>query len=61
VISSLAELPTRFAPQAMDWLLSVANLKIIDAAALALPRLGTINFHDGLLPRFSGSTCRAGL
>ncbi|WP_108395452.1 MupA/Atu3671 family FMN-dependent luciferase-like monooxygenase [Devosia submarina] len=54
VISSLAELPTHFAPHAMDWLLSIANLKIIDAAVLALPRFGNINFHDGLLPRFSG-------
>lgn len=54
VIGSIGELPSRFGPGAMDWLLSIANLKIIDAGSLALPRLGTINFHDGLLPRYSG-------
>ncbi|MEH6646336.1 MupA/Atu3671 family FMN-dependent luciferase-like monooxygenase [Sulfitobacter sp.] len=43
-----AELP------AFDWLLSIANLRIIPDAALALPLKGSVNFHDGPLPRYAG-------
>lgn len=37
-----------------DWLLSVANLKILSDAVLALPVRGAVNFHDGPLPRYAG-------
>ncbi|QGX99508.1 LLM class flavin-dependent oxidoreductase [Roseovarius faecimaris] len=37
-----------------DWLLSIANLKIIPDAVLALARQGAVNFHDGPLPRYAG-------
>lgn len=37
-----------------DYLFSIANLSIIPARILALPRLGAINFHDGPLPRYAG-------
>ncbi|MEX3315952.1 MupA/Atu3671 family FMN-dependent luciferase-like monooxygenase [Sulfitobacter sp. PS-8MA] len=37
-----------------DWLLSIANLRLIPEAVLALPRRGAINFHDGPLPRYAG-------
>ena len=37
-----------------DWLFSIANLRILPDALLALPRKGAINFHDGLLPRYAG-------
>ena len=37
-----------------DWLLSIANLRIIPEAALALPQKGAVNFHDGPLPRYAG-------
>ncbi len=43
-----AELP------AFDWLLSIANLRIIPDEVLALPAKGAINFHDGPLPRYAG-------
>ena len=37
-----------------DWLLSIANLRIIPDAILALPARGSVNFHDGPLPRYAG-------
>lgn len=37
-----------------DWLLSIANLDLIPEAALALPKRGAVNFHDGPLPRYAG-------
>ena len=37
-----------------DWLLSIANLRLIPADVLALPTKGAVNFHDGPLPRYAG-------
>jgi natural product biosynthesis luciferase-like monooxygenase protein len=37
-----------------DWLLSIANLRIIPDAALACAVKGAVNFHDGPLPRYAG-------
>ncbi|AXI45923.1 peptide synthetase [Sulfitobacter sp. SK012] len=37
-----------------DWLLSIANLRIIPDDVLALPGKGAVNFHDGPLPRYAG-------
>jgi natural product biosynthesis luciferase-like monooxygenase protein len=39
---------------AFDWLLSIANLRIIPDVVLALPQNGAVNFHDGPLPRYAG-------
>ncbi|MEW9918953.1 MupA/Atu3671 family FMN-dependent luciferase-like monooxygenase [Marimonas sp. MJW-29] len=39
---------------AADWLLSIANLRLIPDDVLALPTKGAINFHDGPLPRYAG-------
>ena len=39
---------------AADWFLSIANLRLIPEAVLALPSQGAINFHDGPLPRYAG-------
>ncbi|NUH66091.1 LLM class flavin-dependent oxidoreductase [Sulfitobacter sp. S0837] len=41
-------------PRQADWLLSIANLRLIPDAVLALPAKGAINFHDGPLPRYAG-------
>ncbi|MFC6638684.1 LLM class flavin-dependent oxidoreductase [Sulfitobacter sp. JBTF-M27] len=38
----------------VDWLLSIANLRMIPDDVLALPAKGAINFHDGPLPRYAG-------
>ena len=37
-----------------DWLLSIANLRILTQDVLALARKGAVNFHDGPLPRHAG-------
>ncbi|MEM6305525.1 MAG: MupA/Atu3671 family FMN-dependent luciferase-like monooxygenase [Pseudomonadota bacterium] len=37
-----------------DWLLSIANLRMIPDAVLALAAKGAVNFHDGPLPRYAG-------
>lgn len=38
----------------VDWLLSVANLRVIPPAVLAMATKGAVNFHDGPLPRHAG-------
>ena len=37
-----------------DYLLSIANLNILPDRLLELPKEGSINFHDGLLPDYGG-------
>ncbi|MEM7320504.1 MAG: AMP-binding protein, partial [Pseudomonadota bacterium] len=46
-------------PGSFDWLLSIANLRIIPQEILKLPTQGAINFHDGPLPRYAGLNCPA--
>lgn len=38
----------------VDWLFSIANLKMLRPEVLAIARNGGINFHDGPLPRYAG-------
>ncbi|WP_397543994.1 MupA/Atu3671 family FMN-dependent luciferase-like monooxygenase [Roseovarius salis] len=40
--------------QGFDWLLSIANLRMLPDDVLALPEKGAVNFHDGPLPRYAG-------
>ena len=44
----------RLEGEAHDWLLSIANLDMLPASVLALPRRGAVNFHDGPLPAYAG-------
>ena len=37
-----------------DYLFSIANLRMISADILALPKKLAVNFHDGPLPRYAG-------
>ncbi|WP_417586780.1 MupA/Atu3671 family FMN-dependent luciferase-like monooxygenase [Pararhodobacter oceanensis] len=37
-----------------DWLLSIANLRVLPDALLARAAKGAVNFHDGPLPRYAG-------
>jgi natural product biosynthesis luciferase-like monooxygenase protein len=37
-----------------DWLLSIANLRVIPDQVLAQATKGAVNFHDGPLPRYAG-------
>ncbi|MEL0435760.1 MupA/Atu3671 family FMN-dependent luciferase-like monooxygenase [Phycobacter sp. K97] len=39
---------------AFDWLLSIANLRVIPDDVLKQATKGAINFHDGPLPRYAG-------
>ncbi|MCE8547324.1 LLM class flavin-dependent oxidoreductase [Ruegeria pomeroyi] len=50
----ISELEPHLAGAGFDWLLSIANLRVIPQAVLALPRRGAVNFHDGPLPRYAG-------
>ncbi|PSL19167.1 MupA/Atu3671 family FMN-dependent luciferase-like monooxygenase [Shimia abyssi] len=54
VVSSDADLVGELRDVAFDWLMSVANLDMLDEAVLALPQKGAVNFHDGPLPRYAG-------
>ena len=38
-----------------DYLFSVANMRLVPADVLALPRRGAVNFHDALLPKYAGA------
>ncbi|MFI1851030.1 amino acid adenylation domain-containing protein, partial [Streptomyces sp. NPDC020480] len=38
-----------------DYLFSMVNFRILSGDILELPRVAAINFHDGPLPRYSGS------
>ena len=49
-----ADLASRLTGIDYDWLLSIANLTIVDEALINHARQGAINFHDGPLPRHAG-------
>jgi natural product biosynthesis luciferase-like monooxygenase protein len=53
-VSSQDEVLSSMDGRPFDYLFSIANLSVIPARILALPRLGAINFHDGPLPRYAG-------
>jgi natural product biosynthesis luciferase-like monooxygenase protein len=40
--------------QPFDYLFSIANMTLLPRRVVSLPRRGTINFHDGPLPRYAG-------
>ncbi|MQQ09273.1 LLM class flavin-dependent oxidoreductase [Epibacterium sp. SM1979] len=41
-------------PDGFDWLLSIANLRMIPDSTLAKAAKGAVNFHDGPLPQYAG-------
>jgi methionyl-tRNA formyltransferase len=48
------EMVRAIADVAPDYIVSAYNMRILKRALLELPRLGTINFHNGPLPRYRG-------
>lgn len=48
------DLSKRLETVSVDWVLSIANLKILPPDVLALGRKGAVNFHDGPLPKRAG-------
>ena len=53
-VERIADLAGQFDTGEFDYLLSIANLKVIPEPVLALPARGAVNFHDGPLPRYAG-------
>ncbi|MGH2731508.1 MAG: formyltransferase family protein, partial [Actinomycetota bacterium] len=45
--------------QPLDYLFSIVNAHRMAPELLSLPRFGTLNFHDGPLPRYAGSNIAA--
>ncbi|QIE44580.1 LLM class flavin-dependent oxidoreductase [Pseudohalocynthiibacter aestuariivivens] len=50
----ITDIKDYIAPGSVDWLLSIANLRIIPKDVLSLPARGAVNFHDGPLPELAG-------
>ncbi|MGW2745063.1 amino acid adenylation domain-containing protein [Streptomyces sp. NPDC001450] len=48
------DLAERLSPLSFDYLFSIANLRMLPDAVLALPTRLPVNFHDGPLPRHAG-------
>ncbi|MFN7024816.1 MAG: MupA/Atu3671 family FMN-dependent luciferase-like monooxygenase [Pseudorhizobium sp.] len=48
------ELEAALEDLSFDWLLSIANLRLLPASVLARAGKGGINFHDALLPELAG-------
>jgi natural product biosynthesis luciferase-like monooxygenase protein len=49
-----ARLADALAEFEFDWLFSITHLALLPDDVLAVPKLGTINFHDGPLPAYAG-------
>ncbi|MCL7381655.1 amino acid adenylation domain-containing protein, partial [Streptomyces sp. 35G-GA-8] len=55
VLDPGGDLSATLSAQPFDYLFSMVNFRILPAAILDLPTTAAINFHDGPLPRYSGS------
>ncbi len=49
-----ADLALRLGDLKVDWVMSIANLKILPPEVLSMGRKGAVNFHDGPLPKRAG-------
>ncbi|WP_138907661.1 amino acid adenylation domain-containing protein, partial [Streptomyces chryseus] len=55
VLDPRGDLAATLSAQPFDYLFSMVNFRILPAGILDLPSVAAINFHDGPLPRYSGS------
>ncbi|WP_244316023.1 amino acid adenylation domain-containing protein, partial [Streptomyces albidochromogenes] len=55
VLDPRGDLTATLSAQPFDYLFSMVNFRILPAEILDLPKVAAINFHDGPLPRYSGS------
>ncbi|MFJ6821157.1 amino acid adenylation domain-containing protein [Streptomyces niveus] len=55
VLDPHGDLSATLSAQPFDYLFSMVNFRILPAAILDLPTTAAVNFHDGPLPRYSGS------
>src|SRR5437763_15291350 len=54
LIDPQSDLQSALGERSFDYLFSIANLRLLPKELVALPRAGTINFHDGPLPQYAG-------
>ncbi|WP_167532582.1 polyketide synthase [Streptomyces prasinus] len=55
VLDPSGDLAAKLSGRTFDYLFSMVNFRILTADVLALPSVAAVNFHDGPLPRYSGS------
>ncbi|MYV51241.1 amino acid adenylation domain-containing protein, partial [Streptomyces sp. SID3212] len=55
VLDPGADLVTTLSARPFDYLFSIVNFRILPQDVLDLPSVAAVNFHDGPLPRYSGS------
>ncbi|WP_405789788.1 amino acid adenylation domain-containing protein [Streptomyces sp. NBC_01367] len=55
VLDPHGDLAEILSARSFDYLFSMVNFRILPAPVLDLPKIAAINFHDGPLPRYSGS------
>ncbi|MCH2164559.1 MAG: LLM class flavin-dependent oxidoreductase [Marinovum sp.] len=48
------DLASRVADLEIDWVLSIANLRLLPEVLIEHAKGGAVNFHDALLPRYAG-------
>ncbi|MFH8597819.1 amino acid adenylation domain-containing protein [Streptomyces rimosus] len=59
VLDPRGDLMATLSVRPFDYLFSMVNFRILSADVLALPEVAAVNFHDGPLPRYSGSNVPA--
>ncbi|WP_328346046.1 polyketide synthase [Micromonospora sp. NBC_00421] len=59
VLDPHADLAAALTATEVDYLFSIVNFRILPGPVLALPKVAAVNFHDGPLPRYSGSNVAA--
>ncbi|MFE1961898.1 amino acid adenylation domain-containing protein [Streptomyces sp. NPDC059479] len=59
VLDPRGDLVAALSGREFDYLFSMVNFRILSREVLALPAVAAINFHDGPLPRYSGSNVPA--
>ncbi|CAL9555296.1 amino acid adenylation domain-containing protein [Streptomyces sp. enrichment culture] len=55
VLDPAGDLLAILSDRPFDYLFSMVNFRILPGPVLDLPRIAAVNFHDGPLPRYSGS------
>ncbi|MER6091337.1 amino acid adenylation domain-containing protein [Streptomyces bluensis] len=59
VLDPCGDLAAMLSERKFDYLFSMVNFRILTADVLDLPEVAAVNFHDGPLPRYSGSNVPA--
>ncbi|MGW7370011.1 formyltransferase family protein, partial [Streptomyces sp. NPDC054841] len=59
VLDPYGDLAASLSERKFDYLFSMVNFRILTADVLDLPEVAAVNFHDGPLPRYSGSNVPA--